>query len=113
MIFRFLFEFLVGFICLLSVLVFGIVGMTVLSLYALLPLLISKITKKPDERETQLFYKAGNLSMGLMILVILLIYYFSGIKINGHLIGNHWMELSISSAIFTHGLAGLIVFKKP
>ncbi|MBN2601248.1 MAG: hypothetical protein JXR87_04590 [Candidatus Marinimicrobia bacterium] len=113
MIFRFWFESIVGMFCIICILVFGQAGATSFALFALLPIIlrIRKITK-PDERESQLFYKAGNLSLALAIIAIVLISYFSSVIVNGHIIGDNWMFLSITSILMFHGVAGLIVFYK-
>ncbi|MBU0711430.1 hypothetical protein KJ762_02795 [bacterium] len=113
MIFRFWFESIVGLFCIICMLLFGQAGAASFALFALLPVImrIRKMTK-PDERELQLFYKAGNLSIALVIITIYLISHFSGVAINGHAIGDNWMFLSITSILMFHGIAGLIVFRK-
>lgn len=113
MIFRFWFESIIGFICLVCILLFGAKGASILVIFALLPILMRiKKTKKPDERELQLFYKIGNLTMGLTIIAIIIIHYLQDTEVNGHLIGGNWMTLAITSILIAHGLAGLIIFNK-
>lgn len=106
---RFLFESIIGAICLLAVLFFGTVGFIAFALLALLPMVARNY--QPDERELQLFYKTGNLTMGLSMVGIYLVYLFSGISINGHLIGNNWMPLCITTLILIHGISGLVLFR--
>ena len=113
MIFRFWFESIIGFICLVCILLFGSKGASSLVIFALLPILMRiKKTKKPDERELQLFYKIGNLTMGLTIIAIIIIHYLQDTEVYGHLIGANWMTLAITSILIAHGLAGLIIFNK-
>ena len=113
MIFRFWFESIYGFICLGCILLFGAKGTSSFILLVLCPLIMRiKKIKKPDERELLLFYKTGNLTMGIAIIVILIIHHFQGAVVNGHLIGDNWMTLVFSSLFFAHGLAGLIIFKR-
>lgn len=113
MIARFWFESIAGLICILCILLFGQVGFISFALFALLPV-VTRLYKgnKPDERELQLFYKAGNLSLALTIIVIFLISRLSGVVVNGHSIGDNWMLFSITSIVMFHGIAGLIVFHR-
>lgn len=112
MMFRFWFESIIGVICLVCILVFGAKGTASLALIALCPIIMRiKKIKYPDEREIHLFYKSGNLTMGLTIIAIIIIYYFQDTIVNGHLIAENWMFLAITSIFFAHGLAGLIIFK--
>jgi hypothetical protein len=65
----------------------------------------------PDEREKQLFYKVGNLTFGITVLALWIIYQLSGYSINGNHIEDYWYFLSITTIILIHGISGLIVFK--
>ncbi len=56
---RFYYELIVGVIGLIAVLLFGIPGFAAFALFAGYPQIK---TGKPDEREYQLFYKAGNIT---------------------------------------------------
>jgi hypothetical protein len=113
MIFRFWFESIFGFICLICILLLGAKGASSLVIFVLLPILMRiKKTKQPDERELQLFYKIGNLTMGLTILALIIIHTLQNTEINGHVIGTNWMTLAIASTMLAHGLAGLIIFKR-
>ena len=113
MIFRFWFESIIGIICLVCILVLGAKGASSLALFVLLPVIMRiKKTKSPDERELQLFYKTGNLTLFLSIIAIFVIHYLKDTLINGHLIGANWMTLAITSIVMAHGLSGLIIFKK-
>ena len=113
MIATFSFEFAVGLLCIIATLFLGQAGMAVFALYALLPLVARKFRPAgPDERELQLFYRTGNITMALIVVAILCIYFASGININGNLVGEHWHFLSIASVLFLHGLSGLLVFRR-
>ncbi len=112
MLFRFYFQVIASVICAAGIFFFGEKGYSLFALFALLPVLM-RIKKVPelDEREQQLFYKIGNLTLGLSILFVVAIYYLSGFELNGIKIGDFWMPLTVLSIIFTQGLAGIIVFK--
>ncbi len=112
MLFRFYFQVIVSLICVIGLFLFGEKGISLIALFALLPILM-RIKKVPklDEREQQLFYKIGNLTLGISILFVVLINYLSDLVINGIQVGDNWMILIILSMIFTQGLAGIIVFK--
>lgn len=106
---RFIFETAVGIIAVAAVLFFGQKGMAALALFALLPL-FSK--KKFDEREYYLFYKTGNLTVGILIPLLVLINYFSDVTINNIAVGANWLSLSISLFMIAHGISGLVIFNK-
>ncbi len=110
---RFAFESLVGLIGLIAVLLLGEVGGIFLVLFAFFPAIV-RLNKanKPDERELQLFYQASNFTLILIFIALVLIYVLSGVTLNGHQIGDNWYLLSVSSILFTHGLIGLVVFRK-
>ena len=82
-----------------------------LSSLALLPVIMWKIKVRPDERELQLFYKTGNLTWGLQFIILTIIYFITDKTVNGHLILDSWLTLSISSIIMVHGIAGSIFLK--
>mgnify|MGYP001577570574 CR=1 FL=1 len=109
--FRYYFEAIVGTFCFILILLFGAVGGASLSLLAFLPVIIWKIRVRPDERELQLFYKTGNLTYGLQFVALTIIYFITDKTVNGHLILDSWLTLSISSIIMVHGIAGLIFLK--
>ncbi|MFA5806046.1 MAG: hypothetical protein WC879_15520 [Melioribacteraceae bacterium] len=109
--FRYYFETVVGTSCFILILLFGAVGGVSLSLLAFLPVIIWKLRVMPDERELQLFYKTGNLAGGLQFIILTIIYLIADKTVNGHLILDSWLTLSISSIIMVHGIAGLIFLK--
>lgn len=111
MIIRFGFEFAVGLICFISVLILGTLGWSTFALFAFFPLVVRKSSPNgPDERELELFYKVGNFALILIIAAIILIYFASDISVNGNLVGENWHFLSISAVLLLHGLSGLLVF---
>lgn len=108
MLFRYYFELIAGLIFISAILILGSKGTVVFVLLAALPLIMRINKTRIDERDLHVFYKAGNLTMGLMILFLILIYYSSDAVINGITVGSNWFQLSVGGFIFVHGLAGLI-----
>ncbi len=108
---RFIFESVVGTICFVLILFFGNKGESAFVLFILLPFLMRIKKIKPDERERQLFYKLGNLTMGFTIITLIAVNYLSDFTINGNNLDNYWMTLSIAGIILMHGIGGLIIFK--
>jgi len=107
---RFILEFIVGIILLVSVLLFGQKGMAAFALLAIHPFIKKK--KKLDEREIQLFNKIGNFTAGATLFMSVAIYYFSDFVINGLTIGANWLFYVLSAFLISHGMSGLIVFNK-
>ena len=107
---RFILEFIVGIILLVSVLIFGQKGMAASALLAIHPFIKKK--KKLDEREIQLFNKIGNFTAGATLLVSIAVYYFSDFVIGGWTIGQNWLFYVLSAFLISHGMSGLIVFNK-
>lgn len=106
---RFIYELIVGIIILIAIFLFGVKGLAAMALLAAHPFIGEK---KADERESQLFTKAGSYTAGATLLASVIIYYFSDLEVNGQLIGKNWFGLVFSAFIIAHGAAGLIVFKK-
>lgn len=111
MIFRYFYEAVVGAVCITLILLIGTKGIASLALLAFLPLFIRVRRVKPDERDLSLFYKTGNLTLGIMLLSIFLIYRFSTAGIHGHTLGENWIGLIAALAVFFHGMAGLVINK--
>lgn len=110
---RFAYEGFVGLIGLIAVLLFGDVGGVSLVLFVFFPVIVRmKKADNPDENELLLFYKTSNFTLILIFVALVLIYVFSDLTINGHMVGESWYLLSISSILFIHGMMGLAVFKK-
>jgi hypothetical protein len=106
---RFLFELSVGVVLAIAIFVFGTAGLAALALLAFQPF-IGK--KKADEREYQLFYKAGNVTAAFTLLACVIIYYFSDVAVNGQLIGKNWLGLVVAAFLLVHGLSGLVIFRE-
>ncbi len=106
---RFIYELIVGTICIIAVLLFGNLGMVSFALLAAHPL-IGK--KKADERESQLFNQVGNLTAAVTLLACVVIYFSSDIVINTHQIGDNWLGLVVSSFLIAHGGTGVLAFKR-
>lgn len=110
---RFMFESFVGLIGLIAVLLLGNVGGIFMMLFVLFPVIVRRNkAHKPDDRELQLFYRTSNFTLILIFMALTLIYIASGVTINGHTVGDNWFLLSIASILFTHGLIGMVVFRR-
>ena len=107
---RFILELSVGIILLISVLFFGQQGMVAFALLTIHPFVSKK--KKLDERETQLFYKIGNLTAAATLLASVAIYYFTDFIINGQKLGDFWLFYIVSAFLISHGVFGIITFNK-
>ena len=106
---RFYYELTVGIIGIVCVLIFGIPGFAAFALFAGYPLMKKA---KPDEREYQLFYKAGNLTAVLTLLACIVIYFCSDFIVRGNRIGDLWIFLACFSYLVAHGVTGLLVLKR-
>jgi hypothetical protein len=106
---RFAYELIVGIIFLIAVLFFGTKGGVAMVLLAAQPF-IGK--RKADEREYQLFYKVGNYTAGIMIVICVIIFECSDLVVNGHQIGTNWLYFVCSAFIIAHGASGLYIFNK-
>lgn len=82
MVFRFWYELSVGLLTLISILFFGEQGIKVIVLLALLPLIYRLRKIKPDERETQLFYKGTQYIVNIIVIVILASVFILKIRIS-------------------------------
>lgn len=105
MIKRYVFEIIIGVITLVSVLLFGPVGY---ASFALMALMAFFAKKKPDERELQLFYKAGNLTMGLMIVSLVLIDQMKNAMFGQVRVGDYWLSFAMTAFFLSHGASGLL-----
>jgi hypothetical protein len=106
---RFYFELFVGILGLAAVLVFGTVGFAIFALFAAYPFIVKS---KADEREYQLFYQTGNITVILTLLISVGIYFASDFSVNGHRIGELWLFLVCFSFLTMHGISGLIIFNR-
>lgn len=106
---RFYYELIVGIIGIAAVLVFGQPGFAALALLAGYGFM--KRTKA-DEREYQLFYKVGNITAALTLLIAIAIFFGSNLSLNGKPVGDLWLYLLCFSFLLVHGLSGLIVFNR-
>lgn len=102
---RYIFEMAVGVVTLASVLLFGPVGYASFALMALLAF-FSK--KKPDERELQLFYKAGNMTMALMIISLVIIDQLKNVSFGPVKVGDYWLSFAAAAFLISHGASGLV-----
>jgi len=108
MIKRFVFEICLGIVMLIAIILFGHQGMVAFVLMTFLAL-FSK--KKPDEREMQLFYKIGNFTAGVTIILCVIIYQCSNYIVNGNRVGDLWLLWILSTFFIAHGVTGIIINK--
>ncbi len=106
---KFVYELFVGVILLIAILLFGTKGLAAMALLAVHPF-IGK--RKPDENEKLIFYKTGNYTAGATLLASIVVFYFSDTTVNGQLISKNWLGFVVSVFIISHGIAGIILFKK-
>ena len=99
--FYFAAEMSVGLITVLAIIVFGEKGGALFALYGILALLSQR--RKPDEREIQLFHKAGTSTMGSFSLTMLAVYYL--------LRSINWLMALACSILFFQGLWGLLILR--
>lgn len=112
MLLRYYLEIVTGVLVLAVVLIFGKIGNVVFVFFAFMPLLIKVKKRKVDERELFVFYKAGNITMGLSVIALYFIHRFFDVTINGQTIGDNWFPLSIGVILLIHGLAGVVISQK-
>ena len=103
---RFIYEVIVGIAILVAIYLFQEKGLAALALLAVHPF-IGK--KSKDERETQMAYRIGTITLSATLLVSILVKWISEVDINGFVIGDNWFELIIASFIMFHGISGLVV----
>lgn len=108
MINRYLFQIGLGIFCFACVLMFGQKGFASFAFYALLALFGRQ---KPDERELYLFYKTGNATMGLMILVMVVVHFLQNQVISGFRIGDNWMVICATAMPLIQGIVGVYLLK--
>lgn len=106
---RLVYELFVGVILLIAIFLFGTKGLAAMALLAVHPF-IGK--RKLDENEKLIFYKAGNYTAGATLLACIVVFYFSDATINGQSINKNWLGLVVSIFLISHGIAGVILFKK-
>jgi predicted lysophospholipase L1 biosynthesis ABC-type transport system permease subunit len=107
MIKRFAFQVFLGFFCFICVVSFGQIGFVSFSLYALLAL----FRNQPDERELQIFYKTGNATMGLMILVLVAVHFLQDQTIANFRVGDHWLVITANVVPIIQGCVGIYLLK--
>ncbi|MFH0735531.1 MAG: hypothetical protein V1773_11655 [bacterium] len=110
--FRFGYELVVGLVTLIMILLLGAKGLIFFVLFLPLPILMRAKKYEPDERELQMFYKAGSYSTAGIIIIVVLISKFSYLIINGHKLGDSWAGLCVASFMFVHGILGFWFFKR-
>ena len=109
MIAKFILELGIGIIGVIAALLFGEAGFAALALLVIHPFIGHR---KADEHEFHLFYKAGNITAGLTLLALVVIYYTPFCIPGAILFKDHWLMFAVFSFLIAHGLSGLLVFRK-
>jgi hypothetical protein len=110
MYFRYFYGAFVGTISILAILLWGEKGIVVLALLALRPLVMRWKKMEPDERELSLFHKTNTITMGIIIFLLILLYFvveqnLKDIKIP------YWLTFFAASAVAIQGIVGFILLK--
>lgn len=107
---QFIYELLVGIVILLSIYLFGIGGY-----WAFLSLLMYPIffkVKGFDERELLFLHQTATLTLSMLLMVLILLYYFSSRNFGEINIGENWLQFAVIAFLITHGAAGIYVFRQ-
>ncbi len=110
MIKQFFFELIVGIIILLATYLFGIMGFWGFLLLAAYPLFFK--VKNFDERELLLLHQTATLTLSMLLMVLILLYYLSGADFGVINIGRHWLQFAVLSFLITHGASGIYIFRQ-
>ncbi|MCF7912289.1 MAG: hypothetical protein K9M99_07165 [Candidatus Cloacimonetes bacterium] len=109
MIKQFFFEIIVGIVILLATYLFGMVGFWGFFLLAAYPFFFK--IKNFDERELLLLHQADTLTLSMLLMVLILLYYFSGSNFGQINIGRNWLQFAVLSFLITHGASGIYIFR--
>ncbi len=110
MYFRYLYGILVGTITILAIILFGAKGITAFALLAFRPLIMRWKKMHTDERELSLFYKTNSTTLGVIIFLIILMYFTMGQNVK-ELFTPYWLTIFAASAVAIQGIVGLILLK--
>ncbi len=108
MVLRFWLELISSIISLCSLLIFGEKGIVALALLALVPIIYRLKKIKPDERETQLFFRGTQYIVNAMIAIIILSVFVFKIHITDlislHKLALYYMLITILIVVSTFRL---------
>lgn len=107
---RFYYEMLAGIITLLAVYIFGIWGFLGFTIMIPFPFIFSK--NKFDERELLLLHQVATLTLSLLIMVLIVLYYISSQDFGRINIGQNWLQFAILAFLITHGASGVYIFRQ-
>lgn len=110
MYFRYLFGIFVGAVTVLAVILFGAKGIPAFALLALRPLIVRWKKIHADERELSLFYKTNSITLGVLIFMIILIYFTMGQNAKD-IFKPYWLTIFAASTVAIQGIVGLILLK--
>lgn len=113
MAFRFWYELGAGILAFVAILILGERGIAVLAILGFLPIIMRIKKLKPDERETQLFYKGTQFIFSALIFLIVASFVFTNIKISDILmIKKEMWFLILSGFLILNGLVRLFLLYK-
>ena len=110
MYFRYLFGIFVGATTILAIILFGAKGITALALLALRPLIMRWKKMHTDERELSLFYKTNSITLGVIIFLIILMYFTVGQNAKD-LFTPYWLTIFAAFTVAVQGIVGLILLR--
>ena len=109
MIKQFFYELIVGILILLATYLFGMYGFLGFILLAAYPFFFK--IKGFDEPELVLLHQADTLTLSLLLMVLILLYYFSAHDFGAINIGENWLQFAVLSFLITHGASGILIFR--
>ena len=110
MLFRFIYTFILGIICLLAVSFLGRIGMVTLVALAFLPIFRRKTTLHEDKYK--LLHKTNSYVLGLMIIGLVILDQLAHFGSKTEFFQENWLGLAIAGFLVLQGTIGYIIFKK-
>ncbi len=104
----FLFQMVVGALCLGAISAWGPAWIGVLALLGLRPVVLKRVTLGEDKNVWAFYYRITKMSVVSLSVTIILIYAAFGLFSHSSPIKGIWMLMLIPYFVFIHGLFGLI-----
>lgn len=108
----FLFQTLVGALCIVSISLFGPKWIATLAVLSLRPLLLERIRSLPDQKRWQFYYRIMKISLVCTALTIIFVYISFEVFPHAVPIKQLWLLMVLPYFIFIHGLIGLMLSVK-
>jgi hypothetical protein len=105
----FIFQLIVGFLCFLGILLYGMGMIAILALLGFRPLILSQRTVLDPAPYRQFFYRIGKISFVFTAITLVILYVF--LQLFGNLVivlGKYRVLAVLPYFIFVHGMVGLI-----